>query len=489
MKKRVFCFIFLIVLQLFLSETLRSAPGGRKLKSEIDTLIYKYKPKGSRVGISIFSINKGKSLYVHNSRKPFVVASNMKIITTATALVYLGSDFVYETKVLYSGAISSGGKLQGDIIIRGSGDPNISGRFYGDDVTAVPRAWAKRVEEQGIKTITGDIVGDDSVFDREFVCESWPEDQHSQWYCAPVSGLSFNDNCINIVVNPNRKSGGAAYVQTEPDTSYVKISNKCKTTDLQSKHLYSLHRRPFTNSIYLKGRIWSKAGPQKSWITIHDPALYMATVFKEILEDRGIDVLGDARVVNGLQKNRKNRLHTLAVTVSSLRQSIDVANKRSQGFYAEQILKTVGAHIKKEGSFSAGADVIGDFLARLGFSKNQFYIDDGSGLSKKNKLWPVMITDLLRYMYNHKDGDILMQSLPISGVDGTLKSRLTQAPYQSRVRAKTGYVLGVCALSGYVETLEGEIVAFSILVNEIRGSVRKAKRLQDAICRLLIEHG
>lgn len=487
-KSIFFYFIFCIALQGFLSEILWSAPKGLKLKEEIDALVYRYKPKNSQVGISIFSISKAKPLYELNSRKPFVVASNMKLLTTATALVSLGPDFVYETKVFYRGDLSSRSKLQGDIIIQGSGDPNISGRFYNDEITAVPRSWAERVAEHGIKTITGDIIADDTIFDREFVCDSWPKDQLSEWYCAPVCGLSFNDNCIDIIVKPNRQPGGSASIQIEPETSYVKIFNTCKTTNLQSQHLYSLYRRPFTNSVYVKGSIWSKSGPQKVWITIHDPALYTATVFKEILENRGISVLGEARVVNASEKKMRHSSYALAVTNSSLRQSIEVTNKRSQGFYAEQIVKTVGAHIKNEGSFSAGLDVIRDFLAELGFSKNQYQIDDGSGLSKKNRLWPVMITTLLNYMYNHEDGDIFLQSLPISGVEGTLKNRLTQPPYKTRVRAKTGYILGTSTLSGYVETLEGEIVAFSILVNEISGGIRQAKHLQDAICRLLVEN-
>ncbi len=487
-KKRVlFSFVFLIALQAFLPEILWSAPKGRNLKEKIDALIYKYKPKNSRVGISIFSISKARPLYMLNSHKPFVVASNMKLITTATALEYLGPDFVYETKVFYRGELTSHNTLQGDIVIRGSGDPNISGRFYHGEITAVPRSWAKRVKDHGIKVITGDIIADDTIFDREFVCDSWPRDQLSQWYCAPICGLSFNDNCIDIVVKPGRESGSSASILIEPETSYVKIFNSCKTTNLQSKHLYSLHRRPFTNSIYAKGNVWSKSGAQKTWITIHDPALYTVTVFKEILEERGITVLGEARVINVSEKKGKGKLYTLSVTTSSLRQSIEVANKRSQGFYAEQMLKTLGAHMKKEGSFSAGLDVMRDFLTKLGFAKTQYQIDDGSGLSKKNRLSPIMLTTLLYYMYNRDFGDIFLKSLSITGVDGTLKHRLTQLPYKSRVKAKTGYVLGTSTLSGYVETVGGEIIAFSILVNDIRGSVRQAKGLQDAICRLLVE--
>ncbi len=214
----------------------------------------------------------------------------------------------------------------------------------------------------------------------------------------------------------------------------------------------------------------------------------MATVFKEILEGKNIRVMGKARVIDETYMYAIQEHNILATTTSSLRQSITVANKNSQGFYAEQILKTLGATINNEGSFSGGVDVIKDFLTKLGIPENQYQLDDGSGLSKKNKLTPETITILLNYMYNHKNAAIFVKSLPISGTDGTLKNRLKREPCKSRVMAKTGYVYGARTLSGYVKTLDEEIIAFSILVNEIKGGTWKAKRLQDIICRFLVAY-
>ena len=139
-------------------EDVWSTSENEKLKVEIDAILLKHKPKGTSVGISIFSVSRNKSLYKSNSNKPFVVASNMKLLTTATALVYLGADFEYETEIYYSGDISEDGKLDGDIIIKGSGDPNISGRFFDDNVTAVPAHWADKIREYGIQVVNGDII-------------------------------------------------------------------------------------------------------------------------------------------------------------------------------------------------------------------------------------------------------------------------------------------------------------------------------------------
>ena len=487
---RIPCFLLiaLVFFCIICLENVWSTPKNEKLKEEIDAILQKYKPKGAHVGISIFSISDDKYLYEVNSDKPFVVASNMKLFTTATALVYLGAGFEYKTQILYRGDISTDGKLDGDIVIKGSGDPNISGRFFGGNVTAVPAYWADKIKEHGIQVVNGDIIADDSIFDREFVHSNWPKDQLAKWYCAPVSGLSFNDNCVDIVVKPSSKPGGLISVQIEPETSYIKIVNKCKTTSRKSKHYYSLYRKPLTNQINLKGFIWSKTKPTKEWMTIHNPPLYLATVFKEILEEKNVHITGDARVINESGMNVRNRLHKLLTTTSSLRQSITVANKRSQGFYAEQILKTLGAIINNEGTFSGGLDVIADFITKLGIPADQYCLDDGSGLSKKNKLTPEMFTRLLRYMYKHKYAGIFLKSLPISGTDGTLKKRLKEGPYKSRVRAKTGYVNGTSTLSGYVKTLDEEIIVFSILVNKIKGGAWQAKRLQDIICRSLVTY-
>jgi len=487
-KNPWFLLVILVFFNIICLANVWSTPETEKFKVEIDAILQKYKPKGTHVGISIFSVSRNKSLYKSNSNKQFVVASNMKLLTTATALVYLGAAFEYKTEILYRGDISADGKLDGDLIIKGSGDPNISGRFFEGNVTAVPDYWADTIKKHGIRVIAGDIIADDTVFDREFVHENWPKDQLSEWYCAPVSGLSFNDNCIDIIMNPNSDPGGFTAVETEPETSYVKIMNKCKTTTLKAKHFYSLYRKPFTNQIKIKGNFWSKAQPSQEWITIHNPPLYVATVFKEILEGKDVRVMGEARVIGETDFNARHSLNKLVKTTSSLRQSIMVANKRSQGFYAEQILKTLGAVINNEGTFSGGLEVVADFITKLGVPEDQYQLDDGSGLSKKNKLTPDTITTLLNYMYNHKYAGIFLKSLPISGTDGTLKNRLKDEPYKSRVRAKTGYVNGTRTLSGYVKTLDEEIIAFSILVNKIKGGTWQAKRLQDFICRFLVTY-
>ncbi len=168
-KTPYFLIVILVFSYFICSGNVWSTSEDGKLKREINAILQEYKPKGTYVGISIFSVSRNKSLYKSNSNKQFVVASNMKLFTTATALVYLGAGFEYKTEILYNGVISPDGKLDGDIIIKGSGDPNISGRFFDGKATTVPAYWADSIKRHEVQVVTGDIIADDTISDRKFV--------------------------------------------------------------------------------------------------------------------------------------------------------------------------------------------------------------------------------------------------------------------------------------------------------------------------------
>lgn len=438
--------------------------------------------------VSVVYLNDKKTLFSYQSKKPLKVASNMKLLTTATAINYLGPNFKYKTCVYLNGKFAQNGTLKGDIIIKGNGDPNISGRLYDGNVTAIPEMWADAIEGVGIKTVEGDIIADDTIFDREYVNPTWPKGQLSKWYCAQVSGLSFNDNCIDVIISPGKNDRQLVQATTNPQTNYVKIINSCKTTDKKSKHAYSLFRKEGSNEIHLKGYFWKGVKQQKEWVTIDKPSLYLAAVFKEIVEKRSIGVKGVVRFANEQDTESTKHWEDLICTFSTIEQTINVTNNHSQNFYAEQILKTLGANSGKKGSFTTGIEVMKDMLGLLGHEKAEFEIADGSGLSQKNRLTTEIFTDLLCYMHKHKDGQIFIDSLPVSGIKGTLKNRLINPPYKAKIKAKTGYILGVSALSGYAETLSGDILAFSILINDFKVSNRTITKIQDSICMALVNY-
>ena len=485
----IFCIIFSICLYSQLSATLAESSYSKKdLSSQLRSILKSPHLKSASVSLRVVTAENKQVLFDYKSDVPLKVASNMKLLTTSAALIYLGNDFEYNTCIYITGNISSSGVLFGNIIIKGSGDPNISGRLYNDNITAVPEMWADAIEKAGIKAISGNIVADDTIFDRNYINPTWPKKQLSNWYCAQVNGLSFNDNCVDITISPGPNPGALVRTVVEPRTDYVKIINTCKTTGNKKKHFYSLFRKDDTNIIYLKGLFWKGSKSRKEWITIDNSALYLATCFKEILIRRNIAVKGKCRLADEQDNISIEHAQNTTCTTNTISDTITITNSRSQNFYAEQLLKTIGASINNRGTFQSGLNVIKDMINKLGHKRSEYEIADGSGLSKDNKLTTSIITDLLCFMYNHEYREIFLNSLAVSGRVGTLKKRLKEAPYRSRIKAKTGYILGASALSGYAETIKGRYLTFSILVNNFKGSNRNIKKVQDSICRALIEY-
>lgn len=480
---------FSVIFSVFFSGILFAAnlkANTNNLNKQIQIVLKNVDLKRVSCGISVVSLKKNASVYNYRSNDLFRVASNMKLLTTAAALDYLGPDFEYETDIEANGIITDSGELKGDVIVKGSGDPNLSGRFYHGNVLAVPESWASAIRSKGISRITGDIIADDRIFDRIYTHPQWSKNQLSAWYSAPSSGLSFNDNCVDITLVSSKKPGNAVILLINPDTSYFTIFNNCMCTSNKKEHAYSMYREPETNRIFITGKFWINASPKREWVTVHNPALYLATVFKEVLEKYGILVGGTARLIDETDVADAH-MERITQTTSTMRQTISVTNKRSQNFYAEQILKTLGAHINGEGSFESGIDVLHNFMNKLGFHSDEYQIEDGSGLSRDNRLSPYMITSLLTYMHKHPHGKVLYDSLPVSGKDGGLKNRLVSPQYKNRIHAKTGYIAKVSTLSGYINTPNGDVLAFSILMNNFN-NLRIIRKVQDDICRTLINY-
>ncbi len=479
-------FVFLLISCISFTTLLEAkTTDSHALNNQLLLLLKNPSLKNASYGISVISIPTNSVLFDFRNNDLFSVASNLKLLTTAAALNYLGPDFVYKTRVEASGTIKDSGELQGDIFLRGSGDPNISGRFYDGNISAIPESWVQAVKSRGIHSITGDIIADDSIFDRMYVNPNWPGNQLSEWYCAPSCGLSFNDNCVDITITPDKRPGGVVTLLVDPDTSYFTVNNSCVYTANKKEHAYSIHRKPETNQIFVKGKFWINAFPVKTYVTVQNPALYLATVFKEILEKNGIAVCGNARLIEE-RDSQKSDLEMITQTTSTMEQTVFVTNKHSQNFYAEQILKTLGAQIKGRGTLDAGITVLHDFLSKLGFQPEEYQIEDGCGLSKGNKLSPKMITTLLSFMMKHPSGKVLRDSLPSSGTDGGLRHRMISPRYRNKIHAKTGYIAKASALSGYIDSNNGEVIAFSILVNNFK-DLCAVRKIQDNICQALVD--
>mgnify|MGYP005837736129 CR=1 FL=1 len=458
----------------------------KPLADELRKLVAAAPLHRARFGLCVMDLTGDEWVFEHNADELLITASNTKLATTAAALELLGPDYEFRTTVSALGKLQPDGVLAGDLLVVGRGDPSISGRFHDGRPIAVLERWAEAVAAAGIKSIRGGIVADDTFFDRQHVHPSWPQNQFQAWYCAPVSALSFNDNCVRVVVRPGPHPGAPAIAGTEPPTPFFELISSCTTSRARvGESRVAVNRRLGTNRITVSGSVRAQGAPFTTWITVHEPALYTASVFAEVLRARGIAVAGPVRLLTPPLKPEPPGATELLTTTSSLKEAVVVANRNSQNFYAEQILKTLGREKTGKGTWPGGVEAVEGFLRAAGV-KGTFVYSDGCGLARTNRFSPRQLVQLLRHANGRRWGGLYLRSLAEPGGEGTLSRRLDAL--QGRLFAKTGYIQGVSALSGYVESRGQRLLAFSILVNDFRSALADVRAVQDALCLFLADY-
>ncbi len=433
------------------------------------------------VGIHIEALDNGSVVYSRNAHKLFVPASNMKLYTTAAVLTKLGPAYKYPTVIAMNGSVNDS-TVNGDLIIKGFGDPSISGRLHDGDILAVFRSWADSLKQRGIKRISGSLIGDNSFFKDETYAEGWNWDDEPFWYSAQPSALSFNDNCVDLTIQPASVIGQPVNILANPDINYLRIINRATTSKIDSSAHLRFDRERAQNIAEVSGFMPINAKPHTESISVEKPGLYFLKTLRTVLQHQGIQVSGDI-----ILKNTRVAVSDRIFTHYSapLPELISITNKVSHNLFAEQFVKTLGAVYAGEGSYAAGAGVVADWLHSIGIAPNEFISVDGSGLSRKNYISPFGTATLLRWMYRQGHFSDYYESLPIAGVDGSLKRRMRQTRAQGNVHAKTGYVGHVRSLSGYVSNPEKRMFVFSILVNNYSVPTAYINTLQDKICILL----
>lgn len=437
-------------------------------------------------GVVIQSLSTGEYFYRRNENKNFMPASNMKLFTTALALLQLGPDYTYKTTLYLNGKIRNE-EIKGDLILRGVGDPTLSARFYNGDALAVFNQWADSLVNMGIEVINGNIIADDDAFEEESLGNGWSWDDEPYYYSAISGAVCFNDNCIDLRIIPADRVGKRAIIETFPKTKFVTILNNVVTVSDDSVTNIDCYRERNTNIIQCFGTIRKSELEVKESVTVNNPTKFAAHVLKEVLESRGIKVRGQAidndeiGIVRDYQK-----LTPLFTQVSPpLKDIIKVVNKISQNLYSEQLLKTIGYEKLKYGSIENGLKASKNLLKQMGIDPENLQIVDGSGLSRLNLFTPAQLNSLLRFMYRSKYFNEFYESLPIAGVDGTIANRMKNTRAMNNVRAKTGYINAVRSLSGYVTTTDGEMLTFVMIANNFLVPLKLAENIQDLVCVLL----
>jgi D-alanyl-D-alanine carboxypeptidase/D-alanyl-D-alanine-endopeptidase (penicillin-binding protein 4) len=482
-------FVFLFIIGCSTSSQITKPPelqsGVQTLQDKLSYTISDPNLFNAQIGLYVESVDNGEVIFAHNEHKVFISASNMKMFTTATALLRFGPGFTYKTNIFHSESVENG-VLQGDLIIKGSGDPTLAPRYSDGDSRKFFRDWADSLNAKGINKISGNIIGDASYFQTDPLGYGWQWDDEPFYYSAQISALTFNDNCVDVTVVASDSIGEAPKVYLSPPTSYVLIDNKAITTGPDSLRSLYLTRPRLQNKIQIRNKIPINKPRTTRSISIEEPAKFFIHVFREVLKEKGIEVGGELRVIN-IPGQIDYSAHSLIFSHQSppLSEIIGVVNKRSQNLYAEQLLITLAAEYGKTASASSGIEVVNNTLAGMGVSRNEFSMRDGSGLSRFNLISPHTVGLLLRYMSRHKYYPYFYDSLPIAGIDGTLGNKMKNTPAEGAVRAKTGTVGYVRNLSGYVESKNGEKYIFSFLVNNYLLPTPSINNLQGQIGNLL----
>ena len=471
---------------------IKPVPAARKppptLEAALDAALKAAQSSSASVAVSITQVDTGKPVFRFRDDAQMVIASNNKLITSAAALDRLGPDFEFETPFYIRGEIV-GGVLSGDLAIVGGGDPNISGRFYDGDSFAVFKTWAAAAKARGIRQVSGGLVLATGFFDDVLIHPDWPLRQLDRWYQAPVASLSYNDNCVLVKVLPGQ--GSSAAVRFEPPLPIFHLAGQVGVTANARQQSVMIGRRiegdlDRQSTYVVGGQIYRKAGKVDEWITVADPVGYFAAGLRQAFAEAGIAIAGPTTKVASLPGVGWEKV---GAHRSPLQRTLEVLNKRSQNFYAESLIKLLGATFGGAGSWPAGVTVAKEFLAKVGIAEGTYTMVDGSGLSRGDRFTAAQLTRLLGHMFSHASSSQFTRTLPYSGEpDLRWERRLAQAPYKGNVLAKTGTLSDVSTLSGYAKAKSGKVYAFSILCNGTRSNAR-AMNAQDGILRALIDRG
>jgi D-alanyl-D-alanine carboxypeptidase/D-alanyl-D-alanine-endopeptidase (penicillin-binding protein 4) len=467
------------------------AAGPGALASELRALVERSEADATLVGVAVLD-EDGTPRALLNADTPLKPASNLKVLTTAAGIVLLGAEHEYLTRLVASAPIV-GGKVAGDVVVEGTGDPNISGRFHDGDPLAVFRTWARKLREAGLVAIEGDLVADDSFFDSVRFLPGWDPRHAGRWFSAEVSPLSLNDNCVDIRVVPSRP-GESARVEVSPASPFVTVAGAPVTVAGRTRDV-RIHRAPGTNHITVSGRIGTAVVNWSDHVAIEDPALFFAHTLAKVLEEAGVRILGKVRRITaeevaaatakgalGAAAARGRARHVLVEHRSKLLLDLPVINKRSQNLHAEILLKALGRAQGGDGSVAAGARSLERFLREQKIDAAGLAVADGSGLAHENRATARQLARTLHALRAQACFTAFRDSLPLGGVDGSLDDRFRKRrDLVGRVWAKTGTIRGVSALSGYVER-DGIVWSFSVLVNSLPGaSLGRARELEELI--------
>jgi D-alanyl-D-alanine carboxypeptidase/D-alanyl-D-alanine-endopeptidase (penicillin-binding protein 4) len=444
-------------------------------------------------GVLVMSLDTNDTLFAVDPDEPLTPASNVKLLTTAAALHVLGPEYRFRTWLLSNGQVEDG-VLQGDLVLYGTGDPGISDRFYGRKDEVFHRL-IDQLESEGIHTIDGDVVADASFLPGPLRDEGWDAHDLNEHFTAAVSALSFNENVVSFRIRPG-PLGAPPRVQTVPPHSALEVINTAETVAGRARPRLAILRDHPLDPVRIEGRLTAGSGDVWRQMTVAVPADFAGATLKATLEDRGIVVQGSTRRVETARQSVVGRMSAPALghpgarilarhASRPLNEYLTVINKESNNLFAELVFRAVGRVAEGVGTREASARAVRRVLRRIGVDTAGLVQRDGSGLASGNRVSAGAFVETIRGMSNGPLWPEYWASLPRAGTRREL-GRMYQTAAADNLRAKTGTIEGVSALSGMVRSADGERLAFSLLVNGSPSQAR-AKRVENQIGARLAE--
>jgi D-alanyl-D-alanine carboxypeptidase/D-alanyl-D-alanine-endopeptidase (penicillin-binding protein 4) len=425
-------------------------------------------------GISVVSLDSGKTLYAHDAHKLFAPASNAKLYTAALALSSLG-EVRFGTTLYATAATGPSGALDGDLILYGGGDPSLGQAQASPD-------WADQLAvalaNQGVHRVRGDLVADATYFKGPPFGSGWEAGDLQTWYAAPATALDVQENVARVRVT--RANGRCCAVAIEPGNTGLRVVNLThdEGSDLDTLTIY---RPPGSDVVYASGSLRATAWARTFAVSVNDPARFAGNLLRDALSKHGIALDGQVRTLYWPHGDAE-LVHQAGLRVIGQVPSPPLSDlvqhmlKDSDNLYAQVLLQQIGAHAAYSGTCADRAEppttsegwglcALRQMLARAGIPDGSALFEEGSGLSRKDLVTPTATTTLLAWIANQPFANAFENALPIAGVDGTLEHRLVATPAANNLHAKTGTLTHVYALSGYVTDAAGEHLAFSLMLD------------------------
>lgn len=451
-----------------------------KLKKDLHEVIFRADPM-AQIGIKVISMSDGKSLFENHANQRFIPGAAVKLLTAAAALKVLGPSFCFETHLLTKGKIEEN-TLKGDLYIEGSGDPSLVGASFEDLIF--------QLKLRNIKEIEGDLVFDASEFDALPLAPGWIWDEKLEYRNAPIDALTINHSCVKIWVKPAHLVKMNPFIYIEPHVPGLIIENNATMTDVPTiRTAISVNKRNSIDKdiVNIEGIMSLKNPILEFKIPVCNPLLYAATEFSLRLKNNQINHRGKIRF-----EQKTEGMHILATHASdSLFHLVMFMLKNNDDLYANCLFKKMGRmKYGKPGTWPNGSQAIRDFLISTNHEDfTDIAILDGGGESRYNMMTPNFMASFLKTMYSRfVFSPEFISSIPLAGVDASLKKRFRERRLNTKIRVLPGSLKGVSSLCGYVTTKDEETLAFCIMINGFVKTNKEVKsEIEDRIASLLAQ--